>query len=154
MIYYILYKNAKSVKIGYTGNIWERVSALKHSIPDEIVLLGAHDGDTEDEKQIHSDLSGIRMKGEFFRLCDELVCYIEIWSPIDYLFNERKIKYERCDPDIFRRQLVTYFHYTYKPESRLALLPLEDWIREYVGVDWESSSDWEQSATWYRNLLP
>lgn len=59
------------VKIGYTGNLAQRLRALPH---DE--LLGTIPGDESTEWDLHERFAHLRIKGEWFRAEPELLEFI------------------------------------------------------------------------------
>jgi DNA-binding XRE family transcriptional regulator len=70
MIYFI--KHTDFVKIGYTNNIYRRLSELQVSCPEKLKLLGLVEGTFEDEKKYHKQFNEFYSHGEWFYYSKEL----------------------------------------------------------------------------------
>jgi hypothetical protein len=75
-IYFIQEPITKSIKIGTTKNIKNRMSQLQTSIPFQLILLKFIKGDFIKEKELHDKFSQYRLSGEWFSENDELLDYI------------------------------------------------------------------------------
>jgi hypothetical protein len=81
MIYYVGCAEAKAVKIGYTselswadklGSARARLQNIQSNCPFEVELLALCDGYGDDEKALHKRFAADRIRGEWFRLSQEL----------------------------------------------------------------------------------
>lgn len=60
------------IKIGFSTSVPARLKSLATGIPDVIELLATIDGDRGVERAFHARLSKHRIRGEWFRDCEEL----------------------------------------------------------------------------------
>jgi hypothetical protein len=65
-------RHQSPIKIGLTGNIEQRVSALQAFTPDELQMLGYVEGTYKDEALIHRAFSAQHIRSEWFRYSPEL----------------------------------------------------------------------------------
>lgn len=70
MIYFI--KHTDFVKIGYTDNIYKRLSHLQVSSPVKLEVLGLVEGTFKDEKKYHKEFNNFYSHGEWFYYSQEL----------------------------------------------------------------------------------
>lgn len=73
-IYFI--KQGDFVKIGVSRDIDNRIKALQTGSPDELELLADEYGDEITERWLHELFSNQWHRGEWFRLDDEIINYI------------------------------------------------------------------------------
>lgn len=64
------------IKIGVSGNVKARVSALQTAVAEPMRLLASVVGTRAMEAEIHSHLHAHRLKGEWFNPAPELLAYI------------------------------------------------------------------------------
>ena len=77
MIYVI--KCGEFYKIGYTSGrcVEPRIRALQTASPHKLQLIDAWEGDTDSERRIHERFSGLRVRGEWFRLSERELSWLE-----------------------------------------------------------------------------
>jgi DNA-binding XRE family transcriptional regulator len=112
MIYFI--KNTDFVKIGYTDDIYRRLSQLQVSSPKKLELLGLVEGTFEDEKKYHKKFNEFYSHGEWFYYSQKLDDYISLlnkdlmWK-YGYVKNEFNviglIKYCRLEQNLSLAEL-------------------------------------------------
>jgi hypothetical protein len=76
---------SKHVKIGFSTAPIERLQALQTSHPEKLEILHTVSGDQRMERRLHQRFAGYRVRGEWFRLSNEISHYI------DHLKNPRKV---------------------------------------------------------------
>lgn len=76
-IYFIKDTKNNTIKIGITGNIKNRMSALQTSSPYKLELIKLIDGDINKEKELHLRFDKYRLSGEWFESSRELLEYID-----------------------------------------------------------------------------
>lgn len=76
MIYFVQAKEGGPIKIGYSANVWKRMSSLRSSNPEYLNLLGVMEGDRTEEKRVHSLFK--RKQGEWFDDSPELQEFIRV----------------------------------------------------------------------------
>jgi hypothetical protein len=76
-VYFILAPKAEAMKIGYSKNPMARFSNLDTGSPEELVFWGSIPGSREDETALHNKFKHLRLGGEWFRECGELLNHIE-----------------------------------------------------------------------------
>lgn len=88
IVYFI--SNGKEIKIGYSHSPTIRKSQLQTGNSNKLVLLGYIDGDKSVEKDIHRMFGYLRVRenGEWFRIYDELVEYL------NSMLNDKYIKWD------------------------------------------------------------
>jgi len=74
-VYFI--RTTEAIKIGYTKNTPSRFSNLQTSNPETLVFLGATRGTKEDERDLHQMFCHLQIRGEWFRVEEELLDYIK-----------------------------------------------------------------------------
>lgn len=79
IVYFIYASGTRLVKIGVSTKqrLPNRLIELQCGNPDELVLLGYMDGDTERETLLHGMFAAQHHRGEWFRLDAELARYID-----------------------------------------------------------------------------
>jgi hypothetical protein len=78
VIYFIACPGANAVKIGTTTNrVYERLNQAQVNCPLELELLAAHDGGYVEEAALHLRFADQRIRGEWFRLSEELTTHIQ-----------------------------------------------------------------------------
>jgi hypothetical protein len=77
MIYFIGNREQKVVKIGFSNDVTKRIKALQTSSPYELEVFKVMEGNTANEQYFHILFKAERLKGEWFKLTDELFKYIE-----------------------------------------------------------------------------
>lgn len=67
------------IKIGLSSisNFGNRLKCLRDGTPFKIVVLGTMDGDRQKEQELHSRFDFCHFRNEWFRVCPELLAYIE-----------------------------------------------------------------------------
>lgn len=90
-VYFLLAPHSMCVKIGYTksrpGYLETRLRHLQCGSPEPYILLGSIEGNKADERDIHKDFSGDRLRGEWFRLSQELREFLNT-SVIGHSYDE------------------------------------------------------------------
>ena len=81
MIYFI--ECADAVKIGYSEDPRVRFGTLQTSTPHNLNWLGVMYGDMDTEARLHEAFSKHRIRGEWFRLTDEITDYINRHRMVD-----------------------------------------------------------------------
>lgn len=86
MIYFIQAETVGSVKIGHTeGPVPKRMAELQTGSPVGLKVIGAMPGTKETEAELHKRFSASRVRGEWFRLTDDLAAFIarkcRVWPP-------------------------------------------------------------------------
>lgn len=84
MIYFIGCSEANAVKIGTTrqtylsadATAYARLGKAQSNCPLELELLGVCDGHEIEEAALHQRFRELRIRGEWFRLTDELAAFI------------------------------------------------------------------------------
>jgi hypothetical protein len=100
-VIYFLKRSDGLVKIGCTGNYYQRYGHLKRD-HGELELLGWIDGGMGTEKNLHIKFTSDRMEGEWFNHSDELKSYIE--TEASHEAPERPVK-----PEVKSLTLDDYF---------------------------------------------
>lgn len=73
-VYFI--KSAGLVKIGFTVDLQQRVSAIKNGNPHELTLIGSMPGTDDTEYFLHQMFSKYRQSGEWFRIEGDLDAFL------------------------------------------------------------------------------
>lgn len=86
MIYFLECEGHGLVKIGQTAaSITNRIQQIQHASPFVLTLIGAHHGDQSTEADLHKRFSKHRHRGEWFRICPEILAHIEAMGGVsDY----------------------------------------------------------------------
>lgn len=74
---YFIQRQSGPIKIGFTKNLKQRLSALRTSSAEPLTLLGHIPGGKEIEAELHARLSAHRLKGEWFNAASEVIAEIE-----------------------------------------------------------------------------
>lgn len=77
VVYFISDEHNNTVKIGYSNDVSQRISALQTANRRTLKLLGVIPGVKEDEAIWHKRFATLRLKGEWFRLQPPLTQAIE-----------------------------------------------------------------------------
>lgn len=87
MIYLIRCK--ENVKVGYTSldSVESRVSSMQTGNPFKLEVVGTYDGTVSEERSLHELLSKYHVRGEWFRMCDEVMSIVS-----GYMSSEEKKK--------------------------------------------------------------
>ena len=85
MIYFI--EQEGIVKIGYSTNPNKRLSSLKLSNPNELVVRLIIEGTIEDEKKYHEMFKEYRHRGEWYLLSDEIQQFIADKQKVDLRYD-------------------------------------------------------------------
>lgn len=80
-IYFILNQDSRAIKIGFTKDVQERLSALQTSSPSQLKLLGSVKTQSPRtamylEKSLHQKFTDLHINGEWFRADALLLAYI------------------------------------------------------------------------------
>lgn len=75
MIYFI--RSGDAVKIGYSANVANRRRTLRTGNPNMLVVLGVMDGDRANEDTIQRRFWAHHIHGDWFRINDAILAYIE-----------------------------------------------------------------------------
>jgi len=80
-VYFIQQGKDGPVKIGFTKKEpLKRLYSLQTANPKPLRLLLSLTGDFELERLIHKKLAHLRLRGEWFEFCPEMVTFIEVCS--------------------------------------------------------------------------
>lgn len=74
-VYFI--RAGQAIKIGVSGNVRDRLSALQIGHPDKLELMGSIAGTVVTEAAIHTAFAPDRLRGEWFRASPGLVAFIK-----------------------------------------------------------------------------
>jgi hypothetical protein len=66
LIYFIRNERSGAIKIGYSGDPRKRLSQLKISSPDPLVLIGTIFGGRKEERQLHAYFQDYHLRGEWY----------------------------------------------------------------------------------------
>lgn len=66
------------IKIGVSGGVKARVSALQTAVAEPVRLLASIEGTRRDEEELHFRFQAHRLKGEWFRPVPELLAHIAV----------------------------------------------------------------------------
>jgi hypothetical protein len=75
-IYFAQRGESGPIKIGVSGNVKSRVSALQTNVAEPVRLLASMVGTRTMEAEIHSQFHAHRLRGEWFRPVPELLAYV------------------------------------------------------------------------------
>lgn len=119
MIYFI--RAEMTVKIGYVSDrklVQNRLDALQIGCPNVLTILGVMDGPRSREYELHRRFDDDRCIGEWFRLSDEIVSFIE----------------ENCRPFITKRDRLNTYIPSSKPRPKPILIKAEisDHIKDFL----------------------
>lgn len=89
MVYFIGTEDKKYVKIGYCNRDPQgRVSTLQIGCPLEIKLIGTMSGNMADEVNLHRKFLPYHIRGEWFKLSDEIKQFIDCGvMPVDEVYE-------------------------------------------------------------------
>lgn len=76
-IYFVLCKEAQSVKIGVTNDVKKRFDSLQTANPFKLELLKFVEGNRNQEQEIHQKFEHLRVNGEWFSYSEELSNFID-----------------------------------------------------------------------------
>ena len=76
MIYFAQSMNGGPIKIGFSDDVDKRMSSLRSSNPEPLILLGVMEGDRVEEKKVHRLFK--RKRGEWFYDSPELREFIRV----------------------------------------------------------------------------
>lgn len=92
-VYFIFSTETERVKIGIARDPWRRLAHLQIGAPEELGLIGFMiAGDArERERSLHERFASIRVRGEWFRLTDELMDCIKNEGSSDWDWLDRMV---------------------------------------------------------------
>lgn len=76
-VYFVQQASTGLIKIGYTGNVEQRVSSLRNGHGDLVLLAVIENGTRLAERNLHEMFASCRVSGEWFRPHDDLLRFIE-----------------------------------------------------------------------------
>lgn len=76
-VYFLRTYCGRYVKIGYATNVANRMADIDMCHPEPLTLLGSVPGNPRIEKFFHRKFKSLRVRGEWFRLADELQQHIQ-----------------------------------------------------------------------------
>lgn len=82
MIYFIANSYSKSVKIGYSLSPKQRFSQLQIGNSYKLDLIGVMKGDREVERDIHNKFKKYHIRGEWYKLNDNIIKFITEYATI------------------------------------------------------------------------
>ena len=77
-IYFIRSGSRGPIKIGYTADPIARLSQLQVANPCELKLLGCVPGTLDVERAIHRELSGHRLRGEWYVVNEHIRAFVKV----------------------------------------------------------------------------
>lgn len=80
-VYFI--RSGNAVKIGVSDNVGKRIEQLKTSTHRKLRLVGLADGGIGLEKELHTRFAAYRIRGEWFKWCQEISEYVADLTPAD-----------------------------------------------------------------------
>ena len=95
-IYFVLAERLNAVKIGITFDVQARLKELQVGSSVQLRLLGMIPGTLQTERDFHYTYSHLWLRGEWFRLEDELADFIREAFPLDADYNSTAF----CGPRI------------------------------------------------------
>lgn len=75
-VYFLLSKKSKTLKIGYSSHLSNRIKSLQSSSPDSLTLPKAIPGSKQLEAELHKKFAANRLHGEWFSATPEVIEYI------------------------------------------------------------------------------
>ncbi|WP_216596322.1 GIY-YIG nuclease family protein [Allocoleopsis franciscana] len=81
-IYFILNEDSKAIKIGRAKNLENRIKSLQTSSPTQLKLIKSIQVESGEkaqqlEQSLHKKFQEIRLAGEWFKIREDLLDYIE-----------------------------------------------------------------------------
>lgn len=77
-VYFVGALEGSMIKIGWTLDPERRLATLDCGSPVPLVLIGAMPGTQEQEASLHARFRAVRVKGEWFKACPDLVAIAEM----------------------------------------------------------------------------
>lgn len=81
-VYFVQIGNADRVKIGFSGNLKNRLQSMATVSSEVVTLLGHIEGDKKMESDLHTRFASYRIRGEWFHLSGDLLAYVLSLPPI------------------------------------------------------------------------
>jgi hypothetical protein len=104
------------VKIGYSKNPEERLSALQTATPERLDLMGYIPGNPDTEKQFHTLFGHLRHKGEWFALTRQLYTCINQFELIEHHWEHKPaFKPQKREHKLSDEQVADYMDALYAP---------------------------------------
>lgn len=90
MVYLIADRGNELCKIGFTNTeVEKRMSSLKTGNPFELEVLAVIEGERELEKELHTKFKDYKVKGEWFKLTDEIINYFNVeFMTYNFIYGE------------------------------------------------------------------
>lgn len=76
-VYFLLSKKCRTLKIGYSSRLSNRIKALQASSPEDLTLLKSIPGSKQLEAELHKKFCASRLHGEWFSATPEIMEYIK-----------------------------------------------------------------------------
>jgi hypothetical protein len=83
---YFVGPEAGPIKIGYTGDLRDRMSALQCGSPQIVLVWAAPPGDRTEEWLYHQRFAARRLHGEWFERCPEIEAAIDHLREVHHQF--------------------------------------------------------------------
>lgn len=88
VIYFIQPADQPFIKVGRTRDLWPRLCGLQTGNPHQLELLFVIEGDEERENEIHLALSRHSVRGEWFRMNDDVRRALDHLRPLAFDYDE------------------------------------------------------------------
>jgi len=75
-VYFIQAGEDGPIKIGFARDVGRRIANMRVANPAPLKLRANIPGDARDERAFHARFANLRVRGEWFRPSDELLCFI------------------------------------------------------------------------------
>jgi hypothetical protein len=72
-IYFVQGESGGPIKIGFATDVKKRLASLQTGYPETLILLHSIPGNVKDEEYFHSKFMCFRLRGEWFRPCDDIL---------------------------------------------------------------------------------
>jgi hypothetical protein len=105
MIYFISEEGCNTVKIGVTNNkfsLENRINTMQTGNSKNLILIGVVKGFYKEEKKLHKKFLKHHIRGEWFKLSDDIISYFNKHNVSLNTKEQERIKH----PDSMREELI------------------------------------------------
>lgn len=87
-VYFAVDEQDHRVKIGFSGNVPQRIKALQGQEDNQLYVAATTPGGRRRERQLHDRWSGLRLDGEWFTMASQISSFIESLPKTTPIFAE------------------------------------------------------------------
>lgn len=117
IVYFVKHRNLTPIKVGYTNDLSNRLTALNNASPWGIDIIGTIETDNAPklEKILHEKLKSFRLNGEWFEITEEYaLSLISLYANKDYIDSKNSFETKYANRNKVQKEEYIEYNFSFE----------------------------------------